>query len=157
MSVEKYDSTAETLKHIKRVNELLIFASTELLKRAVIHDQSKLMEVEKTTFDEFTPKLKNTQFGSDEYKQFLVDMKPALENHYSENSHHPEHYPNGINDFDLFDLIEMFLDWKASTERTASGDIMKSIQINKDRFQISDQICSIFENTVKNYGLGKRE
>jgi hypothetical protein len=57
--------------------------------------------------------------------------------------------------FDLFDLMEMFFDWKAATERHADGDIYKSIEINKDRFKISDQICNIFTNTAKRLNYEK--
>lgn len=147
----KYDSTTDTQMHIKRVAELLAAAAVELLSRASIHDNSKLRSPEKELFDEYTPKLKDCTYGSDEYKEFLAGLKVALDHHYAHNSHHPEHYENGINEFDLFDLIEMFFDWKAATERHADGDILKSIDINKDRFKISDQLCDIFRNTVNRY------
>lgn len=42
----------------------------------------------------------------------------------------------------------MFIDWKAATERHADGDIIKSIEINKNRFKISDQLIKILLNTV---------
>lgn len=48
----------------------------------------------------------------------------------------------------LFDVIEMFMDWKAATERMDTGDIYKSIEFNKGRFAMSDQLCKIFENTA---------
>jgi len=144
----EYDSKADTLLHIKRVNQLLTGASTELIRRANIHDNSKLESPEKEMFDEYTPKLKNCTYGSDEYKEFLSGLKVALDHHYKNNSHHPEHYENGVNGFDLFDLIEMFFDWKAATERHADGNIIKSIEINKERFKLSDQVCDIFRNTV---------
>jgi len=44
-------------------------------------------------------------------------MKPALEHHYALYRHHPEHFQNGIDDMNLIDLVEMFADWKASSER----------------------------------------
>ncbi len=144
-----YDSEADTLKHIKRVNELLLNASIELINRAQKHDDSKLCLFEKPLFDIYTPKLKGCTYGSDEYKQYLKDLKVALDHHYKENSHHPEHYKNGVNGMDFFDLIEMFFDWRAATERDANGSIHKSIEINKDRFNLSDQVCDIFRNTVK--------
>ena len=50
---------------------------------------------------------------------------------------------------DLFDLFEMLLDWKAASERHNNGDIFKSIQINKERFKLSNQLCNIFKNTAK--------
>ncbi|MEN9446386.1 MAG: hypothetical protein RL728_898, partial [Bacteroidota bacterium] len=54
--------------------------------------------------------------------------------------------------FDLFDLMEMFFDWKAATERTKDGNIYSSIEYNKTRFEISEQICQIFKNTAERLG-----
>lgn len=146
---KKYDSEADTLKHIKRVNELLMLAVRKILQRAAVHDNSKLKDPEKELFDEYTPKLADCTYGSEEYKKFLEELKPALDHHYAENSHHPEHYPNGVDDMDLFDLIEMFFDWKAASERHTDGNILRSIEINKDRFELSDQLTSIFKNTAR--------
>lgn len=143
-----YDSKADTLLHMKRVAQLLTEASGEFIKRAIIHDNSKLESPEKELFDEYTPKLKNCTYGSDEYKGFLKGLKVALDHHYKNNSHHPEHYENGVNGFDLFDLLEMFFDWTAATERHADGNIYKSIEINKDRFGLSEQLCNIMRNTA---------
>lgn len=200
---QPYDSKADTLLHIKRVNELLIIASAELLRRAAIHDSSKLESPEKELFDVMTPKLKALVYGSAEYKQSLDELGVALRHHYANNSHHPEYYDRwhcpmcnqdrkesetwvsngttpptrfcvpctggaaiyecsfmpedfkpGINGMDLFDLIEMFLDWKAAGERH-NGDIFKSIEINKDRFKMSDQLAQIFRNTAMKLGYDK--
>jgi hypothetical protein len=147
-----YDSSIDTLKHIKRVAQLLTEASAELIRRANCHDNSKLEEPEKSTFDEFTPKLAGSTYGSDEYKGFLSAMKPALDNHYKNNSHHPEHYENGVDGMDLFDLIEMFFDWKAAGERHANGNIYKSIEHNTKRFNLSTQTVSMLINTAKKLG-----
>lgn len=142
----------ETLMHIRVVQKFLSEACKELLDRAAKHDLSKLKDPEVSTFAEFTPKLKTAAFGSPEYKQFLVDMAPALENHYANNSHHPQHYTNGIDGMDLFDLLEMVLDWKASTLRTKDGDIFKSLDIQKERFNISNQLYNILNNTLVRFG-----
>lgn len=150
-----YDSKADTLIHIKRVSQLLTEASIELIRRANVHDNSKLESPEKELFDEFTPKLKNCTYGSDEYKGYLKGLKVALDHHYQNNSHHPEHYENGVNGFDLFDLIEMFFDWKAAGERHADGNIYKSIEINKERFNLSEQVVDILKNTAKNLKYDK--
>lgn len=151
MKDTNYDSTADTLLHIKRVSQLLTEAATELIKRANRHDDSKLKTPEKELFDRYTPKLKETTYGSDEYKEYLTKLQVALKHHYENNTHHPEHYENGVNGMDLFDLIEMFFDWKAATERTKDGDILKSIEINEKRFEISEQVSDIFRNTVNRY------
>lgn len=151
MMENTYDSRSDTLTHIKRVNELLINAATELLQRAKVHDESKLHSPEKEWFDKATERLKNLEFGSEEYKQSLKELEPALNHHYEHNSHHPQHYKEGINEMDLFDLLEMLLDWKAAGERTAGGNIFKSIAVNTSRFRISDQLASILINTARKY------
>lgn len=148
----KYDSSTDTLKHKLRMYQLMGESASELIRRGVKHDNSKLGIHEKELFDEYTPKLKHCTFGSEEYNEFLIKLKPSLDHHYENNSHHPQHYTNGINGFDLFDLMEMFFDWKASGERHHDGDIYKSIEINKDRFGISDQLETIFINTAKKLG-----
>jgi len=147
--VNGYDSEADTLNHIRRVSELLMSAAQELLERAKRHDQSKLSGSEKAYFDIYTPRLAASTYGSSEYTAMLKELKFALDMHYQANSHHPEHYENGIDGMDLFDVIEMFFDWKAASERHEDGDILKSIEINKKRFSMSEQLASIFKNTVK--------
>lgn len=146
---DSYDSTNDTLVHIKRVNELLIFASIELLKRATVHDNSKLESPEKELFDKYTNILSGITYGTKEYKDSLKKLQPALDHHYKNNSHHPEFYKNFMNGFDLYDLIEMFFDWKASSERHKDGDIFESIKINQKRFDYPDMIKNIFINTAK--------
>jgi len=145
-----YDSKADTLEHIKRVSELLGECAIKLIKRASLHDNSKLESPEKEGFDKMTPILKNLVFGTPEYTGSLKELEVTLEHHYANNSHHPQHYKNGVNGMDLFDVIEMFMDWKAAGERNKNGDIYKSILINKDRFNISEQLCDIFKNTADN-------
>lgn len=145
---EKYDSASDTMRHISRVRQLLENIAGEILIRSGNHDKSKLENPEKATFDEVTPRLKGLTYGSLEYKQSLADMKPALDHHYAENRHHPEHFKNGVNDMNLVDVVELLCDWKAATERHADGDIIKSLAINKGRFGISDQLIGILGNTV---------
>lgn len=147
---KNYDSSADTLNHKDRVAILTMNFINLLHNRAMLHDNSKLESKEKPIFDEYTPKLKNSTYGSEEYKEFLSGMKVALDNHYKHNSHHPEHYVNGINGMDLLDIVEMFFDWKAASERHDNGDIYKSIDINEKRFKMSEQLKNIFINTAKN-------
>lgn len=146
-----YDSAPETRKHIKRVGLLLCQMILKLLDRIDNHDSSKLQYPDKEIFDIYTPQLQNSIYGSEEYKSFLKEMKPALDNHYATSPHHPEYYREGINGMDLIDILEMFCDWKAASERHIKGDILESIKINKERFHISDQLEQILINTAKRY------
>lgn len=147
-----YNSEASTRKHIMRVGALISDVIKDLLTRATYHDRSKLESPEKEYFDKYTPKLAEVTYNSPEYKQFLVEMKPALQHHYSKCLHHPEHYKNGVNDMTLIDVLEMLLDWKASSERHNDGNIRKSIEINADRFGINPQMKQIMENTATYLG-----
>jgi hypothetical protein len=147
-----YDSRSDTIKHIGRVADLLNEMMFRLYKRSIIHDASKLEDPEKPIFDEYTPKLKELTYGSDEYKTALAGMGSALEHHYEVNSHHPEHYANGIAGMSLLDLIEMLCDWKAATERHENGDLRSSMEHNEERFGIDEQLAGILFNTAHELG-----
>lgn len=149
---ELYDSTNDTKEHIAKVEGYLSLFADCLRIRGAVHDQSKLESPEKAIFDDVSPKLKALTYGSYEYQMALGDMHEALAHHYHANRHHPEHWPNGINDMTLFDVVEMLCDWKAASERHADGDFAKSLEINKARFAISDQLAAIFENTSRELG-----
>lgn len=142
------DSRIDTYHHIQTVQRFIGKMIRNLMDRAERHDQSKLVSPEVDIFDEFTPKLAGSTYGSDEYKGFLAGMKVGLDHHYAENSHHPEHYPNGIAGMSLPDLLEMLCDWKAATLRHKDGDIRKSIEINQQRFGYSDELKAILLNTL---------
>ncbi len=152
-----YDSRSDTEAHIARVRELLGQAAWNLAYRSGEHDRSKLEDPEKSVFDEVTPKLKAMTYGSDEYKASLAEMGEALTHHYAYNSHHPEHYPNGIEGMSLLDVLEMLLDWKAATERHADGDIHRSIIQNAERFGYPPMLQRIFENTARELGWMSHE
>lgn len=153
LTLEEQATNNQTREHIENVRNLLNMMVRELLRRGEIHDQSKLGDLERSTFVEFTPKLKNSTYGSEEYKGFLREMKPALDNHYANNRHHPEHFKNGIADMDLIDVLEMLLDWKAATLRHKDGDLEKSIEINTERFGMDPQTVAFLTNTARNFGL----
>lgn len=152
MPESTYDSTADTLKHSLRVGALMGQPIAELVERSTQHDLSKTQPPELEIFNEFTPKLRTSTYGSDEYQGFLVSMGEALKHHYQANAHHPEHRANGINGMTLVDLIEMLADWRAATERHADGDLAKSLEIQRDRFGISDQLLEILRNTAQHFG-----
>ena len=121
----------------------------DLINRAHIHDQSKLSSPEVELFTEYTDCLAGTTYGSQQYYETLEKIKPALDHHYANNRHHPQFHKNGIDDMNLCDIIEMFCDWKAASERHNDGNIRKSIEQNADRFNMSPQLVKILENTVE--------
>ena len=147
--MEKFDSRPATMAHIGIVWEKIFAFTRDLNNRGLSHYLSKLGPPEVDIFDEYTPKLAGTTYGSDEYKQYLAEMTPALKHHYAHNRHHPEHFIDGINGMTLIDLVEMFCDWWAASERHNDGDLMKSIEINAERFGLSPQLHQILKNTAE--------
>ncbi len=80
------------------------------------HDQSKMESPEVEAFAK-APCLDEIKYDSPEYKKSKADLGEALEHHYANNRHHIPHHKNGIRDMNLIDVVEMFCDWKASSER----------------------------------------
>jgi hypothetical protein len=149
LTLEQQATNYVTMRHMERVRNLLNLAIIELIKRGEKHDQSKCQKPEVELFTEFTPKLAGVTYGSNEYNSFLSAMKPALTHHYANNRHHPEHFANGVDDMNLLDLIEMFCDWKAATERHNDGNLRTSIEKNAKRFEMSAQLVKILQNTIE--------
>lgn len=143
------DYIGETRRHIKTVQRIMTSVVLDLIMRSNSHDESKLHNPEFDIFKRYTPALRGMTYGSKEYKACLDLMSPALESHYEKNSHHPDHFENGIRDMTLLDLIEMLCDWYAATKRHDDGDIDKSISMNSQRFGYSDELKDIFKNTAE--------
>lgn len=158
---DRYDSRPETRAHINRVGDFVWAAMTNLGRRMQTHDVSKLVSPEVEAFDIATPKLAGLVYGSEEYKQSLRDLGPALQHHFEHNDHHPEHYANGVNGMSLMALIEMLCDWRAASERvkqrTDDPEKVKSFEAglayNQERFGYSDELAGILLNTARELGM----
>ncbi len=148
---EQIDAKYSTILHIHKVCENILKISEYLIKnnyhnisdklldRSLLHDLSKLQEPEFTIFMESTKNLKNLIYGSKEYTESLKNLGDALSHHYSHNRHHPE-YHGGILHMNIIDILEMVCDWHASSKRTNSSNLEESLNIQKKRFNIPDQL-----------------
>lgn len=160
-----YDSRPETWQHIARVQQFMRQAKMNLAQRSDVHDASKLVEPELAAFDIATPKLAGLEYGSEEYKQSLRDLGPALAHHFAENDHHPEHFDNGVQGMSLMALIEMLCDWRAASERvkqrTDDPEKVKTftsgLSFNQERFGYSDELAEILFNTAQELGMIDKE
>lgn len=137
-----------TWTHIHQIQKLLNIVIKELMRRQLEHDQSKLRPPEVEAFTRMTPILKHLEYGSSKYKESIKQLGPAIDHHYSIYRHHPEHFKNGIDDMNLIDILEMVIDWRAATVRGKNGDIYKSIEIQRDKLKINDQLFNVILNTV---------
>ena len=141
----------ETYKHIEKVREYIQQFIVKIYSRALEHDRAKLEDPELEVFTEYTPKLSELTYDSPEYRECLEKMNGVLQHHYAQYRHHPEHFDHGIEDMNLIDIVEMFCDWKAASERQLDGNLLKSIEKNADRFNMDPQLKHILINTAKVY------
>ena len=149
----EYDSTQDTLDHIHKVRDNLTVIINNLDDRSISHDISKLHDPEKAIFDIATPKLKGLVYGSEEYRNALKEIEPALKHHYAVNDHHPEWSSEGIRGMSLMSILEMLADWRAAGQRhDPPTPFQKSIDINVQRFSISQDLTAIIQNTAKELG-----
>ena len=120
-----------------------------LMWRAVSHDMSKFSKREFFSFCNTVHKLKDSTFGTPEYKKLLEGLGPALRYHYDSNRHHPEHFymakHRGMN---LIDFVEMYLDWKAAIKKHSDGNLLESVIHNTKRFQMSKDTSCLLINSV---------
>ena len=139
------------LKHINVVRDNLWRLIQELDLRGQHHDASKLQSPEREVYAEQAKQLVATEYGGSEYQELLKLVQPAIDHHYANNRHHPEHWPDGIEDMDLVDIMEMLADWAAASKCNKNGNIHKSIEMNTERFKMTPQLAKILENTVNRY------
>ncbi|UXN70875.1 DUF5662 family protein [Devosia neptuniae] len=142
-----------THKHIARVRELLGGVAIEMIKRGDRHDASKFLPIEMEPLERMQAVIDAegpAQFGTPEYKRRTGMLGEMIDHHRANNSHHPEHYPNGISGMDLFDVVEMFFDWKAASER--GEDSCMRLGAACDKYGATGPLRDILYNTAARLG-----
>jgi hypothetical protein len=142
-----------THKHIARVRQLLGEFAIEMIKRGNRHDASKFEPVELEPLQriqDLIDKEGHAQFGTDEYDRRTAMLGDMITHHRANNSHHPEYYPDGIAGMDLFDLVEMFFDWKAASERGESPTM--NLGAACDKYDVAPQLRWVLRNTADRLG-----
>ncbi len=147
------DSTTTTRVHVQQVASGLNAMATLIIQRGLVHDESKYSDPEKTLLDamEYVNTHEgNAPYGTPEYKRRTAILKPMLKHHYANNSHHPEHYSNGVHGMNLIDVVEMLCDWRAASMRNKEAEM--NITAACERYNVSDQLKRIFINTAEMMG-----
>jgi len=159
----KESKTVHDIKlHKERVKSKMNIFIADLCNRAVKHDDSKLEPPEINGFEEMDrePRYK---YGTSEYFDKMHRYEWIFKHHYKINRHHPDHFPNKINDMTLVDLIEFLCDIfsykKDNISLSAAKDLVEE---HIRRFNISEDLSTILKNTVYEYlcevgGIGKND
>jgi hypothetical protein len=141
--------------HIHHVSLFIMRIIEEFHVRMFNHDLSKLSRPELKTFTEFSNQLAELEEGTLAYKRMLKKMNEALEVHYANNRHHPEHWPNGIDDMSLIDVIEMICDWKAVSLQ-GEMTMEQFLEDARKRFKLQPQTYNLLANTIdRHFGADK--
>jgi hypothetical protein len=146
MSEQEY--TDELNVHVQAVRTGIKIATDELTQRGLVHDHSKLFEVEFEGYSEAVPYLKNKQpLPPDVEEKF----HKAWVHHYTNNDHHPEYHTSGVMSMDFMSLIELAADWCAAMLRDDinNTDIENNVQKLGPKFHMDEQMQNILINTMK--------
>ena len=122
----------------------LYLEANELLKRATVHDNSKI-----TNHDEFMAlaSIVSDKSCLENANESLSTLKQnSIMLHWKNNSHHPEHFEN-YEEMTKLDRMEMACDWMARSLQYKSNLLEFAKTRQKDRFHFSD---TMFEE-VYNY------
>jgi hypothetical protein len=140
-------------KHIASVQLRIEKLSLELEKRIMLHDSSKLEEPEHSMWLEMDKEKDKPAYGTSEYFERKERFAKVFEQHYNneKNTHHPEHFLNGVDDMNIIDVVEMLCDWVSYKKVISYTEASKIIDENSERFGISDQLASILKNTLRDY------
>jgi len=139
-----------TLKHKALVLGYILRFCAKLIMRGLIHDYSKFSLYEGKSYGKCLPEFKKVKYGTKEYDAILAKFQPAIDHHYRYNKHHPQHFEEGYTGMSLLDVTEMFFDWKAaSRKKIGTGSLEKSLPINAKRFEMSEDIVKIMENSLE--------
>lgn len=152
LNVDDNPSMPGIIMHKEFVESYMNSAAEIISERGLNHDNSKLLSPELEAFDKADLAFKTAKYGSAEYKAAVDSIRPAVEHHYKENSHHPEHYEDGIAGMSLFDLIEMVCDWKAASLRPPGNNLADSFEMTCAKYRIEDPLKSILKNTLIELG-----
>ncbi len=148
------DFVVDLVDHKRRVAGYMQIVANELFRRAAVHDNSKFSPEEFEPYDQAFPNFKKYAFGSEELKAVYESIRPALQHHFQENDHHPEHFEVGVNSMTLIEFIEMVCDWMAASDRSQT-DVHRGLDINRERFKIDSQLFEIIKNTINQLIIDK--
>lgn len=140
---------SKIMQHKTRVSIIMTKIAREMIARGKSHDNSKFKSPEREIYSENLPKLENAKFGSEEYNNLVNgELAVAVQHHYRQNDHHPEHFEDGFFGMNLIQIMEMVSDWVAvSAEKgTDVVEMLPTLMREKD---IPENYYMILKNTLE--------
>ncbi len=146
----------DILTHISEVAENINEIRYDLEKRGISHDRNKFEVLEFDSFVKTRQEFKKANYGSEEYRECLEVIKPALDHHYQNNRHHTKFHENGFTDMNLLDILEMLADWKAANKRSPDLSFEDSLPEAFEQYNIPKNMRKHIIATLKYLGWIKK-
>lgn len=143
----------DTLSHIEKVQFFMRQSRINLQIRAIHHDRSKFSPEEAITYAKVVPEFKLYDYGSPEYDAVGDKLSQAWIHHESNNDHHPGFHKNGVDDMNLFMVLEMLCDWKAASMRNPNQDFKESLKLNIDKYNIGAALGEMLIKTAEDLNM----
>ena len=137
---------ASLIRHQKHIEANIGDLIAELSHRAHIHDQSKLSASELPGFVEIHCIAREHPLGAPEYEA-AMRTSTCIKEHFSKNSHHPEHHES-VGSMGWLDIIEMVFDWKAASDTYGLQSLREGINYQHERHQFTDAQWWLIEQIV---------
>ena len=144
-----FEVLTDIIHHISEVSENLLAMKSDLERRAIVHDRSKLEALEFDSFVKTRPQFKKVDYGTKEYQECVNLIKPAIDHHYKNNRHHTAFHKNGFADMNLLDILEMLADWKAASRRSPNLTFKDSLPRAFNKYKIPENMQRHILNTLQ--------
>lgn len=139
----------DIIKHRAEVQENISMICRRLEARGMAHDLSKFGEIEFDAFLSTRERFKKANYGTPEYDECVKAIQPAIDHHYAYNLHHTKHWPNGINNMSLIDIVEMVADWRAAERRSPDRTLKDTMEDAFKKYKIEGQLKQAIINTME--------
>lgn len=139
----------QQIEHMDLVKRLVFDFCTDIVKRTLVHDQSKFDSEEYWTFIESRESLNASKDGKDsDYQKFL--NSDAIQRHIHNNPHHPEYWDERGEAMPFQEAVIMFFDWKSrSLQRGTDFNSFWDFNIAKLKNQpLALQVVSSLKATI---------
>lgn len=122
----------------------------ELSKRMINHDNSKIEYLpEFNLYKDVVYKLNGLEHGTKEHTEAKKQLDQGFEIHCINNRHHPEHFNSeGICGMNIYDIIEMILDWCSAAVCRGFKFKLSSIYRRIESHSFSKELCDILSKNI---------
>lgn len=139
------ESLAEHRTEYGKYTNVLIHILLDMVKN---HDKTKITNKEEhDAYEDMYNIAEKCGKDSVEYKELRENYASIIEGHNKTNRHHPEFFTGKENEMNLFDLMEILIDWKLDCDE--DGEDVHNFITNKmqKEYHMSDDIINLFITT----------